>query len=950
MSDLETRFHQAWLGMVQPTEGLVVSVPVLVDAECMQKQPPELQEKLLALCVRTTPAKRSATATDPGTLRIGDLGALFADLLGLTPDLFDRESALPEDIGLYVPEGGQTIRPTMALRAMDGAGYVAFVWQLPDGLALDRPETATGTWEYPPSAKLDRLLRHARVPIGILTNAEEIRLVYAPHGESSGSITFRLADMATVGGRPILDAMVMLLSAPRFFGVAKERQLPAILAQSRTRQANVTSELANQVFEGLEALLRGFENAADRDRTSQLREALERGDDHVYAGLLTVLLRLVFVLYAEDRGLLPTSHAFYSRELSVLALYEELVRDQGAYPDAMGSRFGAWGRLVALFRAIYLGVSHADLRMPPKRGELFDPNTYPFLEGWGPAGSAPVRHAESRAAVEIPSVDDGTVLTVLDKLIVFEGQRLSYRALDVEQIGSVYEALMGYHVLRVVSPSVCMRPNRVWISAEEARAQKPAQRAAWLKENAGLSTAQATKLAEAISSAKTDEAITSSLEAFSVKGTSLASEGRLVLQPGAERRRTSSHYTPRSLSAPIVRKTLAPLFVCLAADGKGPTSEDLLSLSVCDPAMGSGAFLVEACRVLADELVAAWTREGKLHAIAAEHADVLTYARRLVAQSCLYGVDKNPYAVSLAKLSLWLLTLSKDESFSFVDHALRYGDSLVGLDFDQIRSFHWTPGKQLDLCAKELEGVLDEAVFARQKIQALASDTSADAQREKERLLYDAEDALDRARLLGDLVVGAFFAADKDKAREAERLRRLDLVRVWLTAGGAVPETLREMQHEIRAKVPVFHWMVEFPEIFYVEKPDPLEGGKVNRAAFMDAFVGNPPFLGGTRISVSNGVQYRDWLASRFDASSLTDLCAFFFRRAAALLGLKGTAGLIATNSVSQGDSRTTGLGWICTHGGLIYDAHRNLRHPLEYACSIHAIHESGVREFRRAA
>jgi hypothetical protein len=144
--------------------------------------------------------------------------------------------------------------------------------------------------------------------------------------------------------------------------------------------------------------------------------------------------------------------------------------------------------------------------------------------------------------------------------------------------------------------------------------------------------------------------------------------------------------------------------------------------------------------------------------------------------------------------------------------------------------------------------------------------------------------------------------------------------------------------------------MVEFPEIFYVEKPDPLEGGKVNRAAFMDAFVGNPPFLGGTRISVSNGVQYRDWLASRFDASSLTDLCAFFFRRAAALLGLKGTAGLIATNSVSQGDSRTTGLGWICTHGGLIYDAHRNLRHPLEYACSIHAIHESGVREFRRAA
>lgn len=944
MSDLETRFHQAWLGMVQPTEGLVVSVPVLVDAECMQKQPPELQEKLLAHCVRATPAKRSTTATDPGALRIGDLGALFADLLGLTPDLFDREGALPEHVALYVPEGGQTIRPTMALRAVDGEGYVALVWQLPDGLALDKPETATGTWEYPPSAKLDRLLRHARVPIGILTNAEEIRLVYAPHGESSGSITFRLADMATVGGRPILDAMVMLLSATRFFGVAKERQLPAILAQSRMRQANVTSELANQVFEGLEALLRGFENAADRDRTSQLREALERGDDHVYAGLLTVLLRLVFVLYAEDRGLLPTSHAFYSRELSVLALFEELVRDQGAYPDAMSRRFGAWGRLVALFRAIYLGVSHADLRMPPKRGELFDPNTYPFLEGWGPAGSAPVRHAESRAAVEIPSVDDATVLTVLDKLIVFEGQRLSYRALDVEQIGSVYEALMGYHVLRVVSPSVCMRPNRVWISAEEARAQKPAQRAAWLKETAGLSTAQATKLAEAISSAKTDDAITSALEAFSVKGTSLASEGRLVLQPGVERRRTSSHYTPRSLSAPIVRKTLAPLFACLAAEGKGAKSQDLLSLSVCDPAMGSGAFLVEACRVLADELVAAWTREGKLHEIAAAHADVLTYARRLVAQSCLYGVDKNPYAVSLAKLSLWLLTLSKDESFSFVDHALRYGDSLVGLDFDQIRSFHWTSGKQLDLCAKELEGVLDEAVMARQKIQALASDTSPDAQREKERLLYDAEDALDRARLLGDLVVGAFFAADKDKAREAERLRRLDVVRAWLTSGGPVPEELRDMQRDIRAKVPVFHWMVEFPEIFYVEKPDPLEGGTVNRAAFMDAFVGNPPFAGKNAMGDANAPGYLDWfMAVRPEVKGRpnTDLCAFFFRRAADLLGDHGTMGLIATNTIAQGDSRLMSLKRLIDDGAHIYSADTSFPWPGAAAVSISVVHLS---------
>src|SRR5581483_3275317 len=130
---------------------------------------------------------------------------------------------------------------------------------------------------------------------------EVVRLVYTPHGESTGAITFRLDDMATVGGRPILDAFHMLLSANRFFGVAKEHQLPQILRQSRERQANVTNELAEQVFEALEILLKGFEGAAERDGHSSLSDALQQGEDHLYGGLLTVLLRLVFILYAEDR-------------------------------------------------------------------------------------------------------------------------------------------------------------------------------------------------------------------------------------------------------------------------------------------------------------------------------------------------------------------------------------------------------------------------------------------------------------------------------------------------------------------------------------------------------------------------------------------------------------------------------------------------------------------------
>ncbi len=966
MSDVEKRFHETWLGMVQPVDGLVLSVPVLVDAQCMQRQPPDTQQRLLELC---WPAPEDDTA-----LRIRDLQDLFTHLLGLTPDLFDRGDALPDDLALYVPEGRQTLRPTMALRTLEpppepdtdpartdaarvGAPYVALVWELPDDLPLDKPETVTGPWDYPPSAKLDRLLRHVRVPIGLLTNGRVVRLVYAPHGESTGALTFRLDDMATVGGRPILDAFVMLLSATRFFGVAPEHQLPQLLAESRKRQANVTNALAAQVFEALETLLAGFEAAAERDGAEHLRDALERDDDHLYGGLLTVLLRLVFLLYAEDRGLLPVDHDHYAEHLSLLALFERLQDDAGAYPDSMAHRSGAWGQLLTLFRAVYLGVDHGDLHMPPRRGDLFDPHRFPFLEGWGPAGSAPITQPEARASVRVPSLDDATVHRVLEKLVLFEGQRLSYRTLDVEQIGSVYEALMGYHVVRVASPAVCMRPNRVWVTPDEVLGHKSStQLAKWLKQTTGMANAQAKKLAEQVQALTKSaeqkpggaviigdtlrEQTLAALETYRVKGTDRARPLRLVIQPGTERRRTSSHYTPRSLSAPIVRRTLEPLLACM---GDAPPSDRILNLKVCDPAMGSGAFLVEACRYLADQLVAAWTREGKLPEIAevAPNEDPVMHARRLVAQRCLYGVDKNPFAVSLAKLSLWLVTLAKDLPFTFLDHALRHGDSLVGLTFDQIRAFHWKPKKQLELSAGELDAALTEAVELRQQIEKLAADPSPEAQREKERLLFDAEDALDRARLLGDLVVGAFFAEPKDKARDKERTRRLDMVAAWLDQGGPPPEDLRALQADLRARIPVFHWMLEFPEVFYAERPDPLDHDQVNRAAHMDAFVGNPPFAGKNGISELGGPGYLDWLqAVHQGAHGNADLSAHFFLRAAALLGAHGTIGLIATNTIAQGDTRATALQpLVAKRGFTIYDATRSMMWPGDAAVSVSVVH-----------
>ncbi len=365
------------------------------------------------------------------------------------------------------------------------------VWDLrddgaPPGLSLDKPEDATGTWRYPPTAKFERLLRHTGIPIGLLTSGRELRLIYAPVAESTSHLTFRFADMADPGGRPVLAAFALILGAVRTYQAAPEHTLEGLLRESRRRQADVTKELAAQVFEAVELLLEGFEMAALRDtagdRLDWLRAALEAPHDHLYRGVLSVILRLVFVLYAEDQGLFPIGHRVYAKYMSVQGLYGELVEDAGMHPESMHHRFGAYGRLLGLFRAVFLGVRHGDLVLPPRQGRLFDPSSFPFLEGGLPGSTAAISQPEARAEVRPPRSTTGSSTQSSRRLVLFKGQRLSYRALDVEQIGSVYESLMGYHVVRVGSPAVRLGKSAVWVETAALRQQKPADRVKRLDE------------------------------------------------------------------------------------------------------------------------------------------------------------------------------------------------------------------------------------------------------------------------------------------------------------------------------------------------------------------------------------------------------------------------------------------------------------------------------------
>jgi hypothetical protein len=527
------------------------------------------------------------------------------------------------------------LKVTASLRDPSRDVALVLVWELPPELDLDRPEVVTGTWAYPPTAKLDRLLRHGGVPIGIITNRREFRLVYAPAGEATGTLTFRLDDMLSVGGRPILDAFVMLLSAHRLYGVAPERALPRLLEDSRRWQATVSERLASQVFDAAALLLEGFEAAATRDDTSSLADALELGGDHVHRGLLTALLRIVFLLYAEDSGLMPVDNPLYLRGLSVTQLFDDLRADAGAYPDNMSNRFGAWARLISVFRAVFLGAAHGKLVLPPRHGTLFDPHRFPFLEGWAAAGAAPIVDSMDRAAVAVPTVSDATILAVLERLIMLDGQRISYRSLDVEQIGSVYESMLGYTVIRLDGDGVCVRGSRRWITVDEVFRIPSGRRARWLKDEAGLAAAAADRVARELHATEDISAVRDVLQTLAMRDVDrqpvTRRAGRLVIQPRRGTETSTAHYTPRSLCRPLVARTLEPLLQSL---GIVPTAAQILSLKICDPAMGSGAFLVETCRFLADHLVTAWRREGHECVTGSDIRDPLIVARRVVAQRC----------------------------------------------------------------------------------------------------------------------------------------------------------------------------------------------------------------------------------------------------------------------------------------------------------------------------
>lgn len=882
---------------------------------------------------------------------------------------YDQESLVhagdwPDELpSVSSQEHAGTFKPDWIVRSPADGKPRLFIAVLPPDTDLESVQRGDD-WPVSLQERMTLLCRAHGVRVGLLTDGERWMLVNAPVGSTSSQASWyaRLWFQEPI----TLKAFQSLLGVRRCFGPAEDT-LESLLDESLKHHEEVTDTLGEQVRRAVEVLVQCLDKA-DEDRNRELLRDVKPAE--LYEAGLTVMMRLVFVLCAEERGLLLLGDSVYDRCYAVSTLRGQLAEEADRHgPEVLDRRHDAWARLLAVFRAVYGGIEHESLRMPALGGSLFDPDRFPFLEGrakdtgWRGTSAAPL------------PIDNRTVLLLLNSLQILEQSGgallLSYRALDVEQIGHVYEGLLEHTVARVPRVTLGLQgsqkaknPNVALAELESARLDGEAALVKLVLDVTGRSEsairnglskpADETVFGRVLGVCGGDTELVERIRSFTNLLRTDAWDDPIVYRDnsfmvtlGADRRETGTHYTPKSLTESIVTTTLEPVVYVGPAEGKPreewtlKSSREILDLKVCDPAMGSGAFLVQACRYLGEKLVEAWLHEeaaGKaitvdgeaLNQLGAEEPlpsqldERLTIARRLVAERCLYGVDINPLAVELAKLSIWLVTLAKGRPFGFLDHNLRYGDSLLGLHkLEQLTKFSLHPEKKntISMFASSIEAAVKDALSLRKQLRETPIRDIRDVQY-MERLDQQARKKLEHIEHIADAMIGEALASGGNQ-RALDNA--MDNLSTWAaayiegdneTGRKIIAEARKSLSIDLPAGKPPrkpFHWALEFPEVF-------------ERGGFV-GIVGNPPFLWGLRISIRISVAVSHFLKREWPhAKKNADLCTYFLLRANLLIKNSSTVGFITTKSIAEADNKETSLDYLTKQGLTIFSAASNIK------------------------
>ncbi|UOQ88055.1 SAM-dependent DNA methyltransferase [Agromyces endophyticus] len=882
--------------------------------------------------------------------------AVLRTLLDWSDDL----QLSPTGIEAKSPNGAVMVTPFAALDGGDGDAPAALV------TVVDRTENLRSVgadgWSANAIDRMAVLLRETGTTIGIVTDGRWWALVSAAKDVTTASGVWDA--LLWREERPSRDAFLSLASFASIAGGQPEKRLPLLFAESVASAEQITEALGDQVRRAVELVLQSMSDTHLRAIAHGDSSPLPEDPKLVYEGAVTMLMRIVFLLFAEERGLLP-EHDLYRSSYAIAGLREQLQRAATATSDeALDHSWEAWHRLLAASNAVFNGVSYPDARMPAYGGSLFDPGRFPWLQATDAQGRLQVR------------LTDRAMLAVLRAVQTIEdgAMQLSFRDLDVEQIGYVYEGLLGYsaeYVAEVIvglhgkagfEPEIPLRELEQLATDASSPKDFGEKLVAHLKKTqehaksrtAGqIAKAYGTVDADAAADARTrlrhallgDDELAARLEPFhalirdDLRGFPyVVPAGGLVMTESSQRANTGTHYTPRSLAEEVVLHALEPLVyspgpldVEDSTHWKLRSSAEILDLKVADIAAGSGAFLVAAARYLADRLIEARELEG----VPIGGDDPKRFAVREIVARCLYGADINGMAVEMCKLSLWLISMDPGKPFSFVDDRVFHGNSLLGVTTEaQLKAQHIYPKDSVkrQLAAFDVDKDLEDAARLRRE---LASGQVDDADRmrstrAKRALLEQSKHVTAKLRDVADGIIAAGLLEGGKPGRKleerydelAEALR--DAYPVDGSAGerrrldAIIDAGLTPTVDTGEARWKPLHWILEAPDVVHDH------GG-------FDAIIGNPPFLGSQKLVGAIGASARSLLVEVVadGQPGTADLVAYFVLRSHALMrASEATFGLIATNTVAQGVTREVGLDQLVGVSVTVFRAVRSAKWP----------------------
>jgi hypothetical protein len=687
-------------------------------------------------------------------------------------ETLNRDAPPPEAIRARLRERWERLRlgPATSLRAMFEAGAAPLLDALGfepsgsfacvDGCAfslLRAGSNQVGLLVCPWGDRLDSRWRTAIVAAlhhgttwSVLFNGTHMRIVSADRVYSRRYVDI---DLASAAYDPRSFGALWRVGSADTFADRSGQGAPIarLVAESERYAHNVCRSLRDGVLASSERLL----DALTRRPVQSVDSAFEQA--------LTLVYRILFLLFAEARSLVPVWHRIYRNSYSVAQLREDATSRRAS---------GFWDALRAISRLAHAGCRAGDLQVTPFNGRLFSPARTPLLERRDLDEEA-IR--QSVIALTTRRAPDGQAR-----------EAISYRDLGVEQLGAVYETLLDYRPQAESAASARSSGAAIQRSSRPRGSDRPLVR---LRAGSGI------------------------------------------------RKSTGTFYTPQPVARYLIRRALAPLV-------RGAAPERILALRVLDPSMGSGAFLVGACAFLADAYESALVESGECHPGDLGPEDRAGF-RRLVAERCLYGVDLNPMAVQLARLSLWLTSLAADRPLSFLDHHLAIGDSLLGCWLACLRrppgEHRMAGGRQLPLFDGHggVTATLRAALPVRFDLARVPNDTPQQV-RAKERALAalgDVASDLGRWKRVADLWCARWFGFERE-APPASAF--MDLADAILKDGGALPTGMRKRYLQAAADIAVqrrfLHWELEFPEIFF-----DASGTRLANPGF-DAVIGNPPW------------------------------------------------------------------------------------------------------------